>query len=204
MPSCPSSCRRRTNHWPKTRSGTRCPARPAGAARAARPTPWTPSSTPPGTCCAGAGPVRLLHRGWRLVLEPERIERSPAALSPSDEVLRRRTHQAIRKVTDDYTSFAFNTAVSALMELANAVQEHVAGGGELGDTWRESVDALLLLLHPMAPHVTEELWERTGHAGLCADAAWPAYNPAAAADPTITLVVQVGGKVRDRLELPAC
>ena len=89
------------------------------------------------------------------------------------------------------------------MELANAMQEHVAGGGELGDTWRESVDALLLLLHPMAPHVTEELWERTGHAGLCADAAWPAYNPAAAADPTITLVVQVGGKVRDRLELPA-
>ena len=155
------------------------------------------------TDSAVAGPVRFLHRVWRLVLEPESIERSPAAVSPSDEVLRRRTHQAIRKVTDDYTSFAFNTAVSALMELANAMQEHVAGGGELGDTWRESVDALLLLLHPMAPHVTEELWERTGHAGLCADAAWPAYNPAAAADPTITLVVQVGGKVRDRLELPA-
>ncbi len=155
------------------------------------------------TDSAVAGPVRFLHRVWRLVLEPESIERTPAVSPPADEVLRRRTHQAIRKVTDDYTSFAFNTAVSALMELANAMQEHAAAGGSLDEAWRESVDALLLLLHPMAPHVTEELWERTGHAGLCADAAWPAYDPAAAAEPSITLVVQVGGKVRDRLELPA-
>ncbi|HEX6348314.1 MAG TPA: leucine--tRNA ligase [Candidatus Dormibacteraeota bacterium] len=156
------------------------------------------------TDSAIAGPVRFLHRVWRLVLEPETIEHSSATAAPaSDEVLRRRTHQAIRKVTDDYTSFAFNTAVSALMELANAMQEHVAGGGALGEVWRESVDALILLLHPMAPHVTEELWERTGHAGLCADAAWPEYDATAAADPTITLIVQVDGKLRDRLELSA-
>ena len=154
------------------------------------------------TDSAVAGPVRFLHRVWRLVLEPESIERSSTSAA-GDEVLRRRTHQAIRKVTDDYTSFAFNTSVSALMELANAMQDHAAGGGSLGSVWKESVDALILLLHPMAPHVTEELWEQTGHTGLCADAAWPAYDPAAAAEPTVTLVVQVGGRVRDRLELPA-
>jgi leucyl-tRNA synthetase len=156
------------------------------------------------TDSAVAGPVRFLHKVWRLVVEPESIERAPAGGAVADkEVLRRRTHQAIRKVTDDYTNFGFNTAVAALMELANAMQDHVAGGGELGAEWKAAVEALLLLLHPMAPHVTEELWERTGHTGLCADAAWPSYDPAAAAEPMLTLVVQVGGKVRDRLDVPA-
>jgi leucyl-tRNA synthetase len=156
------------------------------------------------TDSAVAGPVRFLHKIWRLVLEPEGLERAPAAgAAPANEVLRRRTHQAIAKVTNDYTNFGFNTAVAALMELANTMQDHAAGGGELGAEWKAAVEALLLLLHPMAPHVTEELWERTGHHGLCADAAWPAYDPAVAAEPVVTLVVQVGGKLRDRLEVPA-
>ncbi|HEY8642883.1 MAG TPA: leucine--tRNA ligase [Candidatus Dormibacteraeota bacterium] len=155
------------------------------------------------TDAAIAGPVRFLHKVWRLVLDPESVETLPGAAVPSGAVLRRRTHQAIKKVTDDYTSFSFNTAVSALMELGNAMQDHLAGGGQMGAEWRDAVEALILLLHPMAPHVTEELWQRTAHSGLCADAAWPTHDPAAAVEPTITLVVQVAGKLRDRLELSA-
>ncbi len=148
------------------------------------------------------GPVRFLHRVWRLVLEPESIDRLPGA-KPAGDALRRATHQAIKKVTDDYATFSFNTAVSALMTFANQMQDYVQGGGELGADWREASDAMLLLLHPMAPHITEELWARTGHQGLCADAAWPEFDAAAAAEPMVTLVVQVAGKVRDRIEVPA-
>jgi leucyl-tRNA synthetase len=146
------------------------------------------------------GPVRFLHKVWRLAIDPESIER--IGDGASSEALRRSTHQAIRRVTEDYASFSFNTAVAALMTLSNALQDHVQGGGELGADWRAAVDTMVVLLHPMAPHITEELWARTGHPGLCADAAWPEYDPAAAAEARVTLVVQVAGKVRDRIDLP--
>jgi leucyl-tRNA synthetase len=147
------------------------------------------------------GPVRFLHKVWRLVIDPESIER--IGDGASNEALRRSTHQAIRKVTDDYASFSFNTAVAALMTLSNALLDHAQRGGELDADWRAAVEAMVVLLHPMAPHITEELWARSGHQGLCADAPWPEYDPAAAAEPTVTLVVQVAGRVRDRIEVPA-
>jgi leucyl-tRNA synthetase len=148
-----------------------------------------------------AGPVRFLHSVWRLTLEPESME--VIGSGASDEVLRRRTHQTIRDVTGDYESFKFNTAVAALMKFGNAMQEHLQRGGARAGAWQEAVDAMIRLLHPMAPHITEELWERTGHEGLCADAPWPEFDAAVAAEPKMTLVVQVGGKVRDRVEVPA-
>jgi leucyl-tRNA synthetase len=150
---------------------------------------------------AVAGPVRFLQRVWRLVLEPEGVAVTGSGADAAQ--LRRRAHQTIKRVTDDYEDFRFNTAVAALMELANAMQDHVAAGGSRGREWEEAVSVLVRLLHPMAPHVTEELWERTGGQGLCADAAWPEHDPAAAAEEEITLVVQVAGRVRDRLRVPA-
>ena len=149
-----------------------------------------------------AGPVRFLQKVWRLVQEPESLAPS-AGGSADDEVLRRRVHQTIRRVTDDYEQFRFNTAVAALMELANAMHEYVAGGGRTGSTWREAVDVLIRLLYPMAPHISEELWQRSGGAGLCADARWPELDEAAAEEREVTLVVQVAGRVRDRLRVPA-
>jgi leucyl-tRNA synthetase len=116
-------------------------------------------------------------------------------------VLDRRVQQAIKKVTDDYSNFHFNTAVAALMELANALEEHLQGGGGRGPSWDAAVRTLVLLLDPMAPHLGEELWERLGGEGLCADAAWPVYDEALTVEPKVTLVVQVGGKVRDRVEV---
>jgi leucyl-tRNA synthetase len=148
-----------------------------------------------------AGPVRFLQRVWRLVLDPESFPATGSGAAGAD--LRRRAHQTVRRVTEDYESFHFNTAVSALMELANAMQDHLAGGGERGAEWDEAVSVLVRLLNPMAPHIAEELWERRGGQGLCADAPWPAYDPAVAAEREVTLVVQVGGRVRDRLRVPA-
>ena len=152
------------------------------------------------TDAAIAGAGRFLQKVGRLALEtPAEGDGSP----PPAEVLRRRVHQTIARVTEDYDTFHFNTAVSALMELGNAMQEHLQSGGGTGAVWDEAVTALVLLLHPMAPHITEEIWERRGGAGLCADQSWPSWSPEVADEPEITLVVQVAGKVRDRLQLAA-
>jgi leucyl-tRNA synthetase len=148
---------------------------------------------------AVSGAVRFLQRVWRLALEPESFPVTGAGADPT--LLRRRTHQTIQRVTADYEGFHFNTAVAALMELANAMQDHLQRGGERGEAWDEAVRTMILLLHPMAPHLTEELWERTGGRGLCADAAWPVADPELAAEPEVTLVVQVAGRVRDRLRV---
>jgi leucyl-tRNA synthetase len=149
-----------------------------------------------------AGPVRFLQHVWRLVDAPGSFQVTGS--DASADVLRRRVHQAIRKVTEDYEGFHFNTAVAALMELANALQAYLAGGGRRDDSdWDWALRSLILLLNPMAPHVGEELWSRLGGKGLAADAAWPQYDPASAAEPEVTLVIQVAGKVRDRATVPA-
>jgi leucyl-tRNA synthetase len=150
---------------------------------------------------AVAGPVRFLQRVWRLTLDPESFP--PMGRGADAAALRRKVHQTIRKVTEDYESFRFNTAVAALMELSNAMQDHLSAGGRRGAEWHEAVRSLILLLHPMAPHITEELWQRTGGPGLCADAAWPEYDAEAAREEEVVLVVQVDGRVRDRLTVPA-
>jgi leucyl-tRNA synthetase len=150
---------------------------------------------------AVAGPVRFLQRVWRLTLDPESF--SPVGGGSDAAALGRRVHQTIRKVTEDYEAFRFNTAVAALMELSNAMQDHLTAGGQRGAGWDEAVRSLILLLHPMAPHITEELWERTGGAGLCADASWPEYDAEAAREEKVVLVVEVAGRVRDRLTVPA-
>jgi leucyl-tRNA synthetase len=147
-----------------------------------------------------AGPVRFLQKVWRLVLEPDSLAR--AGSGASEEVLTRRVNQATKRVTDDYAGFHFNTAVAALMELGNALEEYLRGGGARSEAWERAVRTLVLLLNPMAPHLGEELWERLGGEGLAADAAWPLYDEALLVEPMTTLVVQVAGKVRDRLEVP--
>jgi leucyl-tRNA synthetase len=146
-----------------------------------------------------AGPVRFLQKVWRLAREPESFAVTGAGAS--EEVLARRVQQGIKRVTEDYSNFRFNTAVAALMELANSLEEHLAGGGSRGPAWDSAIRSLVLLLNPMAPHLGEELWEQLGGEGLCADAAWPSYEESLTVEPAVTLVVQVAGKVRDRLEV---
>jgi leucyl-tRNA synthetase len=151
------------------------------------------------------GVVKFLQRVWRLVLEPASIVEDESAPGGSSDaaILRRRVAQTVGRVTEHYDELRFNTAVAFLMELANAMQDYLQGGGARDAEWDESVRVLLKLLNPLAPHVSEEMWERLGEKGLIADASWPEFDAAAAAEPKVTLVVQVAGKLRDRLEVDA-
>jgi leucyl-tRNA synthetase len=151
------------------------------------------------------GVVKFLQRVWRLVLEPESIAaESGAPGADVDSVaLRRKVAQTVGKVTEHYDELRFNTAVAFLMELANAMQDYLRGGGARDAAWDGSVRTLVKLLNPLAPHIGEEMWERLGEKGLLADASWPTFDPGDAVEPKVVLVVQVAGKLRDRLEVAA-
>jgi leucyl-tRNA synthetase len=168
------------------------------------------------------GAHRFLGRVWRLVTEHldilprERVLGRPfdegtenAAGSPEVRELRRLTHVTIQRVTQDIERLHLNTAVSAFMELVNGAYEFVSGcrtdsGLEAGRpearALAELVEALLLTMAPFAPHMAEELWQRTGHQGSIFAEQWPEHDPALAVADSITLVVQVNGKVRARVE----
>ncbi|MGI8872628.1 MAG: leucine--tRNA ligase [Candidatus Limnocylindria bacterium] len=113
--------------------------------------------------------------------------------------LRRATHVAIRDVGDDYAAFRFNTAVSKLMELTNAIGRAREAGHAGSTAYEAAADALLLLLAPIAPHISEELWARRGRPYSIHQQAWPESDAGLAAADTIELPVQVDGKLRDRL-----
>ncbi len=149
------------------------------------------------------GVARWLNRVWGLV------ERDPVALdsAPTDAQAVRATlrilHQTVRKCHHDLDRFKFNTAIAALMELVNHLSKVWAEASIDSTTWRECVEKFLLMLAPIAPHIAEELWERTGHSYSIHQQLFPAWDEELAAEDTITLVVQVNGKVRDRIEVPA-
>jgi leucyl-tRNA synthetase len=146
------------------------------------------------------GPQRLLYDVWELALESYRPE---AVDSRAAAGLRRKTHQVIRKVSEDMETFSFNTAVAAIMELRNELAEarRLSNVDELA--WNEAIDNLLLLLSPMAPHVTEELWMRRGKPYSIHQQPWPDWDEEIAKEETITLVVQVNGRVRDKIATSA-
>jgi len=127
-------------------------------------------------------------------------------LNDSSRALHRKTHQTIRKVgTDIDTRFHFNTAISAVMELTNLLFS-LTGEGAVEEVVpaviREAVDATLTLLYPMTPHVCAELRSLTGNEKTMDSFSWPDYDDDAARDEEITIVLQVNGKVRSRLQVP--
>lgn len=148
-----------------------------------------------------AGIVRWLNRLWSLCVEP--VNRVAAAGDPATAAIRRATHKTILAVTADIEAFRFNTMISRLMEHTSAMQRAREAGPVDGEAWDEAVRTALLLTAPLAPHITEELWERTGGAYSIHLAAWPEADPELARDDEVEVVVQVNGKVRDRLVLPA-
>ncbi len=144
---------------------------------------------------------RFLDRLWRLVTEVA-AERGDDE-SADDLSVRRATHRTIDRVGADLERWSYNTAVAHCMELVNLLQRYVrSDAGPHEGVLDEACDALLLLMAPMCPHVTAELWERrhTGQGSVHAQP-WPKADPALVAEETVTLVVQVNGKVRDRLEV---
>jgi leucyl-tRNA synthetase len=144
------------------------------------------------------GMARFLGRLWRLGIEV--AERGPAD-SPADGPLVRRAHETIAKVTDDIERrFQFNTPIAAVIELVNDIylaKDDAARAGEV----RFATETAVGLVQPYAPHLAEEIWERLGHERLWAQP-WPQADPALLERETFQLVVQVNGRVRDRVEVP--
>ncbi len=153
------------------------------------------------------GCYRFLGRFWNLVGEVTAAEGSGAAEDEAQtergRELRRSLHKTIRKVTRDVEGFRFNTAVSSLMELLNEavdVWANARAAMALAQ-WRELLTTFDLLLAPMAPHLAEEVWAALDGEGSIVVAAWPAWDEGLAADEVVTVVVQVNGKLRDRLSV---
>ncbi len=132
-----------------------------------------------------AGIRRFLDGVWRLVREHD-----PAAQMSAE--LRRATHRAIKKVSDDLEQLHYNTAIAALMTLLNDIRR-------CGPADRWGIETLLILLAPLAPHVCEELWEALGHTASIFNARWPSFDPAVMVEDRVEIVVQVNGKVRGRI-----
>jgi len=161
------------------------------------------------------GASRFLNRVWRFVTGHLAELRgagpvAPATLSGPGRAFRRIIHETIRRVTDDIEDdFHFNTAISAVMELVNALHDFeresmdAVPRAERGPLLREAVETALLLLGPVCPHVTEELWLQLGHGESLFRRRWPVADPAAVAREEITIVVQVDGRVRSRLTVDA-
>ncbi|HEV7958252.1 MAG TPA: class I tRNA ligase family protein, partial [Acidimicrobiales bacterium] len=122
----------------------------------------------------------------------------------SDLAVRQEAHRAIARVTNDFDRWSYNTAVAALMELFNAISKQARSEhGIEKATLQESLDILVTLLAPMAPHITAELWEqRHPDRPSVHLMPWPVADPALVAEATVTMVVQVSGKVKARLEVP--
>ncbi len=148
---------------------------------------------------AVTGAYRFLSRLWRL---GERLDEAPPN-APADAELERQRHATIQRVTQSLDRFSFNTAVAALMELLNALSRALDEQRASRLVCEQTFDTLVQLLHPMAPHVTEELWERRGHVETLLETEWPSWDEAKIRRSRITLVVQVDGKLRDRVEVPA-
>jgi leucyl-tRNA synthetase len=155
------------------------------------------------------GSFRFLKRVWTLVLTvaddlaPIGEHAAPESLDPTGLAVWRRYHKTIRKVTEDIEDrFSFNTAVAAIMELFNDLAPY-AGGTPDSALLRETIDGLILLLSPFTPFVCEELWRRTGHEDAILEQRWPDFAEAALEEDTVELPVQVNGKVRARITVPA-
>jgi leucyl-tRNA synthetase len=165
--------------------------------------PWNPRGI--------EGVHRFLHRAWQLVLEAprgeapdgERGQASGDGAGGSAPDVRRATHQALKRVTEDLDAFRFNTAIAALMTYTNRLAELRATGAAGGREWAEAMRTLVLMLAPLTPHIAEELWARLGQPYSVHQQPWPAWDPAAVREETVTVVLQVNGRVRDRISVPA-
>ncbi|HET8763929.1 MAG TPA: class I tRNA ligase family protein, partial [Rhodanobacter sp.] len=155
------------------------------------------------------GMARFLKRFWREVTthaaQPDHPQVDPAALDGAQKALRRQLHETIQKVTGDYGQrHAFNTAIAALMELLNAVGKFSDQGDQGRAVRHEVLETMVLLLNPVVPHVCHRLWQVLGHAEtVLEDQPWPQVDTGALVRDTLTLAVQVNGKLRGTIEVAA-
>jgi leucyl-tRNA synthetase len=151
--------------------------------------PWTQGADWDAAGIDGCN--RFLRRVWDLGIA------SRETSGPRDEGVDRAVHATIKKVTQDLQEYGFNTAIAAMMELSNVLQKAT------GPSRDDGIGALVLLLAPFAPYISEELWHRRGGTGSVHLQTWPAFDPRLATATEVTIVLQVAGKVRDRITVPA-
>jgi leucyl-tRNA synthetase len=147
-----------------------------------------------------SGVARWLNRVWNIALEeyaPKTVDAQAA------KELERFTHQTIKKMTGDMDRLRLNTMIAGLMELTNYLNKVKDAANVPLKDWQNSVEALVIMVAPTAPHLAEELWHRLGHSESVHNQRWPLWDEALAKEDEITLVVQVNGKLRDRPTVPA-
>ncbi|MBL8244301.1 MAG: class I tRNA ligase family protein, partial [Rhodanobacteraceae bacterium] len=153
------------------------------------------------------GMARFLRRVWRMVAEHVAAGPAPAldvaALTAADKALRTKLHETIEGVNRDIgTRYTFNTAIAKVMELSNAIGKFEASGPASRAVLQEAWEAIVLMLNPITPHTSHALWQALGHAEeLLEDRGFPKADPAALVKDLITVVVQVNGKLRGKLEV---
>jgi len=147
------------------------------------------------------GLVRWIRRVWTAFTQnPENTNRADETTIAD---LRRKLHQTLESVTQDFERFEFNTIISSLMELMNAMYKAREQGAVGTPAWEEAKDIYIRMMAPVTPHIAEELWEMAGKPYSVHTQAWPEVDAAAAKEDEITLVVQVNGKLRDRITVAA-
>ena len=160
--------------------------------------PWDPRGVP--------GTYRFLNRAWNLV--QEFVDKNPndslGANEKTAQELLRLTHLTIKKVTRDIEDEKFNTAVASMMEMVNGLYKIKESHGiDTSDEWRFALESLIQILAPFAPHITEELWHEMGHDDTVHVGHWPKWDEKYLKSDTMTIIVQVNGKLRAKLELPS-
>lgn len=153
------------------------------------------------------GAYRFLKRLWKLVQENTGSAEAVldvAALNAEQKTIRRRVHETIKKVSDDIgRRYTFNTAIAAVMELINELTKYKDSSEQGLAVMKEATESIVLLLAPIVPHITQQLWQDLGHSGLVAEASWPDYDETALVKDEVELVVQVNGKLRSKILVPA-
>ena len=154
--------------------------------------PWNPHGI--------EGLARFFKGVWTLcqMEAPETV----SVKTETEKQLRKTLHQTIKKTGEDLEHFRFNTAIAALMSFRNVLKSAPEAAGS--DVWQKCLEGMLLMLAPIAPHITEELWQKIKpNSGSIHQQAWPEYDESLIVEEMVTMVVQINGKVRDRIEMPA-
>jgi leucyl-tRNA synthetase len=146
------------------------------------------------------GVWRFLNRFWNLVGESW-VDHPNSVETSESQAIERLRHKTIKRVTEEVSNFRFNTALAALMECNNALIKQQGEEAARSAAYRRTLETMMQLLAPLAPHITEELWHQTGHEGSIHTTDWPQYDEAMTQEESFTLVVQVNGKVRERIEV---
>lgn len=144
-----------------------------------------------------AGIYRFLNRVWTLVQQYDEADKT---VEKNDDAVRVLQHKTVRKVTDDMRRLSFNTAIAALMEYVNELYKYKVDGFS-AEVWHDALTSLVQMIASFAPHIADELWAQLGGEGLVQNASWPVWDDALTVESTITIAVQVNGKLRGEIEV---